>query len=152
MILHLDFLVWQSSLNISRDLDGVQKIFDPVRKKNVVLTPEELLRQLALQYLLQAKKYPPPRIRTEVGIEVNGMRRRCDILVYDKAVMPWLLVECKSPKIKLDQSAMDQAIRYNMTLNAPYVAVTNGIQTCVCRLNFEEHSWTYLDDFPEFFV
>ena len=125
-------------------------VYDPIRKKFVALTPEELLRQLTLQYLLQAKGYPANRIRSEIGIKVNGMARRCDIVVFDKAVNPWLLVECKSPKIPLTQSVMEQAARYNLTLGVPYLCITNGLHTSCCSLDHSTGEVVFLEDFPEF--
>lgn len=125
-------------------------MFDPIRKKEVVLTPEELLRQLVLLYLLEFKKIPAHRIRSEIGIEVNGMKRRCDILVFDADIQPWLLVECKSPKVKVSQATFEQAARYNMQLKAPFLAVTNGLATYCASLDFENSSFAYLGDFPDF--
>jgi predicted type IV restriction endonuclease len=149
MLLSLDYLQYQSALQF-KTVAGKQQVYDPIRRKYVALAPEELLRQLVLQYILQGKNYPAQRIRSEIGIQVNGMPRRCDILVFDMAVKPWLLVECKSPKVVLDQKAMDQAARYNMTLGVPYLVVTNGLHTYCCELDLVAGNYTFLDDFPEF--
>ena len=89
MLLRLDLLKYQSKLNVS-GTDGISQVFDPVRKKYVALAPEELLRQLFLLYLIEEKKYSPGRIRSEIGIEVNGMKKRCDIVVFDAQINPWL--------------------------------------------------------------
>jgi Type I restriction enzyme R protein N terminus (HSDR_N) len=148
MLLQLDFLKYRSALQI-KIIEGKQKIFDPVRKKFVVMTPEELLRQLTLQYLLQGMQYPINRVRSEIGIEVNGMPRRCDIVVFDQDVRPWLLVECKSPKVPVDQAVMSQAVRYNTALGVPFVAITNGLQTYCCGIDYAAHDWHFLEDFPE---
>jgi hypothetical protein len=148
MLLQLDFLQYHSALQI-KTMEGKQKIFDPVRKKFVVMTPEELLRQLTLQYLLQGMHYPINRIRSEIGIEVNGMPRRCDIVVFDQAVRPWLLVECKSPKVPVDQSVMSQAVQYNTALGVPFVAITNGLQTYCCGIDYTAHDWHFMEDFPD---
>lgn len=149
MLLELNFLQFQTRLRISRS-GSAAFVFDPIRRKEVALTPEELLRQLVLQYLLEEKKYPANRIRSEVGIEVNGLRRRCDLVVYDAGVQPWLLVECKSPKVALDQTTFEQAARYNLQLRAPFLAVTNGLNTFCCALDFEQERFEYLDDLPEY--
>lgn len=149
MQLSLDFLQFQHKLRIIRS-DETTWVYDSIRKKEVVLTPEELLRQLVLLYLLEEKKYPAHRIRSEVGIEVNGLKKRCDIVVFDAAVKPWLLIECKSPKVPLTQPVFEQAARYNMNLQAPFLAITNGLSTYCCALDFEKSSFAYLEEFPEF--
>lgn len=149
MLLQLDYLQFQPDLRFSR-AGGKTFVFDPIRKKEVVLTPEELLRQLVLLYLLEEMKYPAHRIRSEVGIEVNGLQKRCDIVVFDTGVKPWLLVECKSPKIALTQPVFEQAARYNMRLQAPYLVITNGLATFCCALDFEQSSFAYLEGFPGF--
>jgi Type I restriction enzyme R protein N terminus (HSDR_N) len=149
-MLQLDFLQFQSAIQL-RQGTGAHEVFDPIRRKWLVLTPEEMLRQLVLQYLLLEKQYPPHRIRTEIGIQVNGMARRCDIVVFDTAVKPWLLVECKSPKVPLQQAALDQAARYNLTLGVPFLSVTNGLETaCFALPNQELETIQFLNDFPEF--
>jgi hypothetical protein len=147
MLLELNFLKYQSNLRLTKS-EASTFVFDPIRRKEVALTPEELLRQLVLQYLLEEKKYPSHRIRSEVGIEVNGLRRRCDLVVYDADVKPWLLVECKSPKVALDQSTFEQAARYNLRLRAPFLAVTNGLSTYCCALDFDQERFEYLGELP----
>ena len=149
MRLEIDFLSFYPSLRLSQRASGTW-IFDPIRRKEVVLTPEELLRQMVLAYLLSGKNYPAHRIRSEFGIEVNGLRRRCDLLVYDMELKPWLLIECKSPKVALDQSTFEQAARYNMSLKAPFLCITNGIATYCAALNLEQGTFAYLSDLPTF--
>ena len=148
MQLELDFLKYQSKLRITRSEENTF-VFDPIRKKEVVMTPEELLRQLVLQFLIEEKKYPLNRIRSEYGIEVNGLKKRCDIVVFDKNLKPWLLIECKSPKVKLSLSTFEQAARYNLKLKAPYLAITNGLGTMCARLDFEKEGFEYLPGFPD---
>lgn len=148
MLLRLDLLKYQSKLNISGTADSRQ-VFDPIRKKHVALAPEEHLRQLFLLYLVEEKKYSPGRIRSEIGIEVNGLRKRCDIVVFDTQVNPWLLVECKSPRVELTQSVFEQAAAYNLRLRAPYLAITNGLATYCCALDFVQSGFTYLDGLPD---
>ncbi len=149
MLLELDLLQFQPRLRLSKS-GGLAFVFDPIRKKEVSLTPEELLRQLLLLYLLEEKKYPAHRIRSEVGILVNGLSRRCDLVVYDAAVNPWLLVECKSPKVALSQKTFEQAARYNLQLRAPFLTVTNGLATYCSALDFEQETFEYLGGFPEY--
>ena len=147
MLLELDFLQFQPQLRLSRSAEATF-VFDPIRRKEVVLQPEELLRQLVLLYLLEIKQYPANRIRVEVGFEFNGLRKRCDLVVFDAELKPWLLFELKSPKIPLTQSTFEQAARYNLQMQAPYLAITNGLSTFCCALDFENKSFTYLADLP----
>ena len=100
-------------------------IFDEVRKKWVVLTPEEWVRQNFLQYLIQEKKYPAGLMAVEKKIVVNEMPRRCDILVY-KQEKPWLLVECKEPNTPLNEKTIWQILNYNITLAVQFLIITNG--------------------------
>lgn len=148
-MLQLDYLQHQASIRISTDEQGEKLVFDPIRRKNIVLTPEELLRQLVLNYLLQTKNYPANRIRVEIGILINDRPKRCDILVFDTDLKPWLLVECKSPKVAIGQTTMEQASRYNLSLRAPFLAITNGLATYSCSLDLENGDIQYLNDYPE---
>jgi hypothetical protein len=148
MLLNIDFLQFQPFLSLSK-VEEVTYVFDPIRKKKYVLTPEELLRQLVLMYLLDVKKYPSKRIRVEMGILVNGRRKRCDIIVFDQNLQPWLLIECKSPKIALSQSTFEQAAVYNMKLQVPFLAITNGMCTYACSIDYEGKDFGFLNDFPE---
>lgn len=125
-------------------------VFDPIRRKDIVLQPEELVRQLVLLHLLEQKNYPANRIRVEIGIELHGLKKRCDIVVFNQGVSPWLLVECKSPKIAVNQKVFEQVAGYNLQLRAPFLVVTNGLATYCAQLNFEQKSFEYLPDFPDF--
>lgn len=149
MLLELDLLPFQSRLRLSQS-EGKYLVFDPVRRKNIVLTPEEMLRQMVLHYLLEIKIYPANRIRVEIGIELNGLKKRCDIVVFDPELRPWLLVECKSPKVALNQATFEQAARYNLQLQAPFLAITNGLATYCAGLDFENQGFEYLSDLPEY--
>ncbi len=151
MQLQLDF--WQYRAHLRRtSTEGGVLVFDPVRRKHVVLTPEEGVRQLVLQYLLHAKGYPPSRIRVEIGLTFNGMMRRCDIAVFDPQLRPWLLVECKSPKVALAQAAFEQVARYNLVFQAPFLAITNGETTYCAQLDHLNQSFAFLPDFPDYAV
>lgn len=149
MLLQLDFLQYSAQLRRS-EAAGQAVVFDPIRRKNVVLTPEEWLRQLVLQYLLRTKGYPPSHIRIEIGLIINGMPRRCDIVVFDPQLRPWLLVECKSPRIPLTQAAFEQVARYNLAFQAPYLAITNGAATFCARLAHGQGTFAFLADFPDY--
>ncbi|MCS6928015.1 MAG: type I restriction enzyme HsdR N-terminal domain-containing protein [Saprospiraceae bacterium] len=149
MLLQLDF--WQFFPRLRRFQRGRQLlVYDPVRRKKVVLTPEEGVRQVVLLYLLEKKKYPPSHIRVEGEVTLNGMLRRCDIAVFDPRPEPWLLIECKSPKVGLTQAVFEQVARYNLALCAPYLAITDGEHTFCARLYPERQAFEFLSDFPDY--
>jgi hypothetical protein len=126
-------------------------IFDVVRSKWLVLQPEEFVRQLFLQYLLNDLAYPRHFITTERGLRVNERAKRCDILILDQKLQPWMLVECKSPDVPLTEATNWQAAIYNQELRVQFMVVTNGPTTrCCAMLDYEAHEWTYLDSLPAF--
>jgi len=106
--------------------DDKEFIFDEVRKKWMVLTPEEWVRQNFLQYLIQVKKYPASLIAVEKEIAVADTRKRFDIVVYNKDHQPYMIVECKEMGVVLDKKTLDQVLRYNMNLKVSYLIITNG--------------------------
>jgi type I site-specific restriction endonuclease len=101
-------------------------IFDEVRKRWVILTPEEWVRQNFLQYLTRVQKYPASLIAIEKEIQLGDLKKRFDIVVYDKVSVPWMIVECKEMAVELDKKVLDQILRYNITLQVPYLIITNG--------------------------
>lgn len=101
-------------------------IFDEVRKQWVMLTPEEWVRQNFLHYLILVKKYPAALIAVEKEIFLGEVKKRFDIIVYDKNTQPWMLIECKEMNVALNQSVLSQVLRYNINLRVPYVVITNG--------------------------
>ena len=128
---------------------GALMIFDIIRKKFVVLTPEEWVRQHVIHYLVESKNYPVALIAVEREIDLYGLRRRFDVVAFDREGKPWLIIECKAPSVQLDQKVFDQAFRYNITLPAPYVAITNGIKH-YCGNIHRTKGFVFLPDFPEF--
>jgi len=125
-------------------------IFDAFRKKYVLLTPEEWVRQNFLQYLLTEKKYPLSLIAVEAGLKYNQMQKRADVLVYDKQGQPFLLVECKAPEIKISQDTFDQVARYNMVFKVNYLVVTNGLDHFCCKMDYSDNSYRFLPEIPAF--
>lgn len=148
MLIDIDYTIYKNQLQIKR-ADNKVYVFDPIRKKYLVLLPEELVRQLVLLYLVEQKKYNKNRIRTEQGLKVNAMSKRCDILVYDKNVEPVFLVECKSSKIKITQDTFDQIARYNLPLRVKYLLVTNGLQSYCCEMDYENQTYQFLEAIPD---
>ena len=125
-------------------------IFDVIRKKFVVLQPEEWVRQNAVHYLLHEKKYPKSLINVEKQITVNNIKKRYDIVVFDTMGNIALLVECKSPQIAITQATFDQIARYNMQLNAKYLMVTNGLRHFYCKMDYEVENYVFLKHIPDF--
>ena len=111
------------------------EIFDPIRRKMVARTPEEEVRQHLIAWLTSEKKVPQTLMRSEFGFEYNGRRYRADILVFDRALHPLLLVECKAPDVRLDEAVIEQAIRYNRVLQVKFILISNGKTAYLCRWN-----------------
>ncbi|MBK6936962.1 MAG: type I restriction enzyme HsdR N-terminal domain-containing protein [Chitinophagaceae bacterium] len=101
-------------------------LFDPIRKKWVVLTPEEWVRQNFIQYLVKEKKYPTALIGLEKQIELGDLKKRFDILVYNKAHQPWMMIECKEMNVALDEKVLEQLLRYSISVPVSYLVITNG--------------------------
>ena len=147
--LPIDLLIYQSELDLEAT-GNAHYIYCLIRKKYLKATPEEMVRQLILVYLTKEKKYPIGRIRTEMGLKVNTMDKRCDILVYNDAFEPILLVECKSAKVPITESTFLQIANYNQTLQVPYLLVTNGPFTYCCRVDWEEGVFEFLEAIPNY--
>lgn len=130
--------------------DGKLVIFDPIRKKYLVLTPEEWVRQHFIAYLTKYLGYPTGLIRIEGGLTYNKMARRSDIIIYDREVKPYMLIECKAPEIKVCRDTFEQAAVYNKVLGAPYLVVTNGLSHFCCSIDHEGGSYDFVDNIPEY--
>jgi len=129
---------------------GRRLILDQIRRKYVVLTPEEWVRQHFINYLVNDLAYPKSLFRVETGLKYNQMQKRSDIVVHGRDGIPWMLIECKSPEIKLTQKAFNQVAVYNMTVGARYLAVTNGMVHYCCLSATKDRSAVFLDHFPAF--
>lgn len=125
-------------------------IFDDVRKKFVVLQPEEWVRQHAVQYLILEKKYPKSLVNVEKQLTINQLKKRYDIVVFNSDGSIHILVECKSPEISISQNTFDQIARYNMQLNADYLMVTNGLSHFYCKMDYQKEKYTFLKHIPDF--
>lgn len=123
-------------------------IFDTIRKKNIFLTPEEWVRQHYVQFLINEQGYPISLIAVEKEISVNTLKKRFDILVFNNKGTHELIVECKAPKVKITQKTFDQIARYNLTLNAKYLIVTNGLEHYFCTMDFENKKYIFLENCP----
>ena len=125
-------------------------IFDEIRKKFILLTQEEWVRQHVIRFLIEEKKYPKSYINVEKVVKVNGMNKRYDVVVFNKDGSIFLLIECKAPEITIDQNTFDQIARYNMILNANYLMVTNGLNHYFCEMDFEKEQYSFLRELPHF--
>ena len=114
-----------------RQQQGQPHIFDFIRRRWLVLTPEEWVRQHVLNYLVTIKNYPPASIAVEKELELNDLKKRFDIVVYSRTMQPLLIVECKAPYIALNEGVLEQALRYNLILKAPFIMITNGVSDAV---------------------
>jgi len=130
-------------------LEDAKLVFDVVRRKQVAATPEEKVRQVILHYLVEGKKFPRGLLGVEASLRVNRLMKRCDIVVY-KGDQPVMIVECKSPAVKLSQAAFDQAARYNLALQVPYLLVTNGRVALCSKVDYQRGSFEFLEEVPEY--
>jgi hypothetical protein len=125
-------------------------IFDEIRKKFILLTPEEWVRQHTLHYLIQEKKYPKSYINVEKLIKINTLNKRYDIVVFQPNGKIFLLIECKAPEVAITQQTFDQIARYNLVLKAKYLMLTNGINHYFCQMDFENEKYIFLKELPEY--
>ncbi|UBM60620.1 type I restriction enzyme HsdR N-terminal domain-containing protein [Marinilongibacter aquaticus] len=132
-----------------KETNGKNLIFDPIRKKYVVLTPEEWVRQHILSLLIDRLGYARALLKVEGGLTYNSLQKRSDVLAYDPQGKPYLLIECKAPEVPISQKTIHQATTYNLTHRAPFVAVSNGLQTYCFHVDFESGKTVQLQTFPE---
>ena len=130
--------------------ENKQQIFDIIRKKFVSLQPEEWVRQHVIHFLTMDKKYPTSLINVEKTLLLNGLKKRYDVVVFNPDGSIHILVECKSPNIKISQVVFDQIARYNLKMQSEYVMVTNGLDHFYCKMNYEEEKYSFLRQIPDF--
>ncbi len=134
---------------IKRTATG-EKIYDPLRRKFVALTPEEWVRQHFVAFLVNEKGYPASLMANEVALNVNGTLRRSDTVVFDRTGRtPIVIIEYKACTVEITQKVFDQIVRYNMALHAKYLIVSNGIKHYCCRIDYDNHSYQFI---PEILV
>jgi type I site-specific restriction endonuclease len=135
---------------MERKDDAKWYIFDEIRKKKVVLTPEEWVRQNFIQYMNKEHKVPLSVMVLEKELELNGQKRRADILLYGRDGKPYAIVECKASHIAISQDTFDQVARYNLVLKVPYLIVTNGLEHYYSLIDFEKGNFSFLKEFPRY--
>lgn len=126
------------------------EIWDIQRKKYVICTPEEWVRQHLIHYLIDHLTYPAGLIAIEKEIKVNRTKKRFDLVITGLNGSPWMLVECKAPQVELTQDVINQAGRYNSVLKAPYLAITNGMKIIMVKVDLMAGSFQFLKEFPKF--
>lgn len=130
--------------------DNVFKVFDALRKKYVTLTPEEYVRQHFVNWLLNTLHYPASLTANEIGIELNGTKRRCDTIVFNPDGSPLIIVEYKAPSVNISQKVFDQIVRYNMVLRARYLIVSNGIRHYCCLIDYAANTYHFIPEIPDY--
>ena len=129
---------------------GKKYIFDEIRRRFVLLTPEEWVRQHVVNYLVTCKKFPRPLISVEKGFSQNRNRQRYDLLIYNNLGNPLMIVECKAPGMEINQHVFDQAGRYNNRHKASYMLITNGMKHYCCVINLVNKQYSFLQDIPDY--
>lgn len=136
-------------LNIKKEADKTF-IFDPIRKKYLVAGPEEIVRQHLIRFLISDRNYPSSKIMVEQSIKLFDLKKRIDLVIYNKDIEPILLVECKAPEIPINQKVLDQIGRYNIKMRVPYLLVTNGLNHFNYKIDFKHNSFVALSDIPHY--
>ena len=125
-------------------------IFDIIRKKYVVLTPEEWVRQHFVNYLISVKNYPVSLIAIEKQIQLHKVTKRFDILIFSNTGKPHILIECKAPNVQIGQNTFDQIARYNSEVDAEFLILTNGLDHFCCQMDFDSKKYIFLNFIPDF--
>lgn len=124
-------------------------IFDSLRGRYVALTPEEWVRQHFVGYLINHLGYPSTLIANEMGIELNGMQRRCDTVVYNREMSPLAIVEYKAPSVAVNRKTFEQAMAYNNVLRVPYIIISNGLRHYCCHIDYQHMTARFLPAIPQ---
>ena len=120
-----------------------------IRKKELLCTPEEWVRQHIIHYLINEKNIAPGLMASEFTISYNGLSKRADIVVFDKEMKPILIVECKAPSVAISEQTLYQIAQYNHELNVAYLFLTNGLEHVVCKINRKNNSVDFINELPE---
>ena len=131
-------------------VNSKEYLFDELRKKWILSTPEESVRQQFWKYLHFEKKYPKSLLSIEKKIVINGLNKRFDLLVFDELGKPHIIIECKSPKVKIDQKTLDQVLSYQNKLAANFIILTNGLKTYCIEIDLELLKANYIKEIPEY--
>ena len=130
--------------------NGQRKIFDILRRKYLVITPEEWVRQHFIHYLIDYKGYPISLLANEIPLSIGATVIRADSVLYDSHLRPRMIIEYKAPHIQLTQKVFDQISAYNLLLHVDYLIVSNGIDTYICKMDYEHQTYTFLSSIPDY--
>jgi hypothetical protein len=133
-----------------KETDGKLSIFDSLRKKYLILTPEEWVRQHMIAFLIQFRNYPKSLFALEKGLHYNSLQKRSDILVLDREGKPFLLIECKAPEIVLSMKTLEQVCVYNKSIKAPHIGITNGMNHLFFSMDEDSSNFAQIPDVPKF--
>lgn len=125
-------------------------VFDSFRRKYVTLTPEEWVRQHFVHFLTTCKGFPTGIIANEISLELNGTKKRCDTVVYDKEAQPIMIIEYKAPSVEITQDVFNQISRYNIKLKVKWLIVSNGLQHYCCKIDYKKMTYAFLSDIPSY--
>jgi type I site-specific restriction endonuclease len=135
---------------VTKESEGQIRVLDFVRQKFVALTAEEWVRQHFLYFMVFHRQFPKGLIKVEQKVVISGMPQRADIVAHSKTGNPLMVVECKAPGVNLSRETFAQAARYNLTVKAPYLTITNGLNHFCCKIDLANGKFTFLDEFPSF--
>lgn len=130
--------------------EGKPYVYDDLRRKFVRLTPEEWVRQHFVRYLIDDLGYPQPLMQNEVALRLGETVKRCDTLLYDKALRPQMILEYKASHVTLTETVLQQIVRYNYVLRVPYLVLSNGLEHLLCRIDYEKMTYAFLSEFPPY--
>ena len=133
-----------------KNINSKNYVFDVTRKKHLILTPEEWVRQNLISYFINNLNYPKGLIKTESSLKYNNLKKRSDILIYNKDMSHFMIVECKSFKIKINKSHLNQSALYNKIYRSKYIMISNGLDHIVCEYDWDNKSFKFKDSIPEF--
>lgn len=130
--------------------EGKNLIWDEIRRRYVVLTPEEYVRQHFIHFLIEHKGYPKALLGNEIFLRLNGTQKRCDTVLYKKDLSASMIIEYKAPHVKITQKVFDQILRYNMVLRVNYLIVSNGMEHYCCQIDYDRQAYVFLADIPDY--
>ena len=133
-----------------KEVDNQIKVFDQLRKRYVSLSPEEYVRQQFTTWLISEFNYPPSLMANEIAVDVNGMKKRCDTIVFNSDGTPLIILEYKAPTVTISQNTFDQIVRYNMSLKAKYLIISNGINHYCCKIDYRNNNYHFIPTIPDF--
>ncbi|WP_455075032.1 type I restriction enzyme HsdR N-terminal domain-containing protein [Prevotella fusca] len=133
-----------------KEVNGRKQIFDILRRKYVALTPEEWVRQHFIHYLIEHRNYPAALLANEVPLQVGEKKVRADSVLYDNQLRPRMIVEYKAPTIALTQKVFDQISVYNLLLHVDYLVVSNGLETYICKMDYENQTYRFIETIPDY--